>query len=62
MSDVSVLRDKYRQEKQALWSHIESSNASGRGLKRTLIQAWPIWPMPSWSSFGPMRDLIKVKP
>ena len=38
MSDVSVLRDKYRQEKQALWSHIEKSNASGRGLKRTLIR------------------------
>ena len=36
MSDVSVLRDKYRQEKQALWTHIETSNASGRGLKRTL--------------------------
>jgi [protein-PII] uridylyltransferase len=36
MTDVSVLRDKYRQEKQALWANIENSNASGRGLKRTL--------------------------
>ena len=38
MSDVSVLRDKYRQEKQALWAHIEKSHASGRGLKKSLIR------------------------
>ena len=36
MMDVSVLRDKYRQEKQALWAHIANSSASGRGLKRSL--------------------------
>ena len=38
MVDVSVLRDKYRQEKQALWVNIENSNASGSGLKRSLIR------------------------
>ena len=38
MADVSVLRDKYRQEKQALWANIENSNASGTGLKRSLIR------------------------
>jgi [protein-PII] uridylyltransferase len=38
MMDVSVLRDKYRQEKQALWVNIENSNASGSGLKRSLIR------------------------
>ena len=36
MADLSVLRDQYRQEKQALWSHIANSAANGRGLKRTL--------------------------
>jgi [protein-PII] uridylyltransferase len=36
MADMSVLRDQYRQEKQALWSNIASSSASGRGLKRSL--------------------------
>jgi [protein-PII] uridylyltransferase len=36
MADLSVLRDQYRQEKQALWAHIANSSASGRGLKRTL--------------------------
>jgi [protein-PII] uridylyltransferase len=36
MADLSVLRDQYRQEKQALWAHIANSSASGRGLKRSL--------------------------
>jgi [protein-PII] uridylyltransferase len=38
MADVSVLRDKYRQEKQALWSSISDSAANGRGLKPTLVR------------------------
>ena len=38
MTDVSVLRDKYRQEKQALWSTISSRSANGRGLKPTLVR------------------------
>lgn len=38
MNDVSVLRDKYRQEKQALWSSISDSAANGRGLKPTLVR------------------------
>ena len=38
MTDVSVLRDKYRQEKQALWSSISDSAANGRGLKPTLVR------------------------
>ena len=33
---LSALRDKYRQEKQTLWSHIAKSTANGRGLKPTL--------------------------
>ena len=36
MTDLSELRDKYRQEKQTLWSHIAKSTANGRGLKPTL--------------------------
>ena len=36
MTDLSALRDKYRQEKQTLWSHIAESTANGRGLKPTL--------------------------
>jgi [protein-PII] uridylyltransferase len=36
MTDLSALRDKYRQEKQTLWSHIAKSTANGRGLKPTL--------------------------
>ena len=36
MTDLSALRDKYRQEKQTLWSHIDKSTANGRGLKPTL--------------------------
>ena len=36
MADLSALRDKYRQEKQTLWSHIDKSTAHGRGLKPTL--------------------------
>ena len=36
MADLSALRDKYRQEKQTLWSHIDKSTANGRGLKPTL--------------------------
>ena len=38
MTDVSVLRDKYRQEKQALWASISDSAANGRGLKPTLVR------------------------
>ncbi len=38
MTDLSALRDKYRQEKQTLWSHIAKSTANGRGLKPTLIR------------------------
>ncbi len=38
MTDISVLRDKYRQEKQALWSSISDSAANGRGLKPTLVR------------------------
>ena len=38
MTDVSVLRDKYRQEKQALWTSISDSAANGRGLKPTLVR------------------------
>jgi [protein-PII] uridylyltransferase len=38
MADLSVLRDQYRQEKQALWAHIANSSASGRGLKRSLAR------------------------
>jgi [protein-PII] uridylyltransferase len=38
MRDLSVFRDKYRQEKQALWTHIASSAANGRGLKRSLMR------------------------
>jgi len=38
MADLSVLKDSYRQEKQALWAHIASSAANGRGLKRTLMR------------------------
>ncbi len=36
MADLSEVRDKYRQEKQTLWSHIDKSTANGRGLKPTL--------------------------
>ena len=36
MTDLSAFRDKYRQEKQTLWSHIDKSTANGRGLKPTL--------------------------
>jgi [protein-PII] uridylyltransferase len=36
MTDLSAFRDKYRQEKQTLWSHIAKSTANGRGLKPTL--------------------------
>jgi len=36
MTDLSAFRDKYRQEKQTLWSHIAQSTANGRGLKPTL--------------------------
>jgi len=36
MTDLSALRDKYRQERQTLWSHIAKSTANGRGLKPTL--------------------------
>ena len=38
MADLSVFRDAYRQEKQALWAHIASSAANGRGLKRNLMR------------------------
>jgi len=38
MTDLSALRDKYRQEKQTLWSHIAKSTANGRGLKPTLVR------------------------
>jgi len=38
MTDVSVLKDKYRQEKQALWESISVSAANGRGLKSTLAR------------------------
>ena len=38
MTNVSVLRDKYRQEKQALWASISDSAANGRGLKPTLVR------------------------
>ncbi|PUE14787.1 [protein-PII] uridylyltransferase [Limnohabitans sp. MMS-10A-178] len=38
MTDVSVLRDKYRQEKQALWASISDSAANGRRLKPTLVR------------------------
>ncbi len=36
LSSLPVLRDQYRQEKQALWAHIANSSNNGRGLKRTL--------------------------
>jgi [protein-PII] uridylyltransferase len=38
MTDLSALKDKYRQEKQALWSHIAKTTANGRGLKPTLVR------------------------
>ena len=38
MTDVSVLRDKYRREKQDLWSNISKSAANGRGLKTSLVR------------------------
>ena len=38
MTDLSVLRDKYRQEKQRLWAHIAKSSVSGRGPKTTLVR------------------------
>ena len=38
MTDLSALRDKYRQEKQTLWSHIAKTTANGRGLKPTLVR------------------------
>jgi [protein-PII] uridylyltransferase len=38
MSDLSELRDRYRQDKQALWANIAGANSSGRGIKRFLIQ------------------------
>ena len=38
MADLSVFRDQYRQEKQALWAHIANSAANGRGLKRSLMR------------------------
>ena len=38
MTDLSVLRDNYRQEKMALWSHIANSASNGRGVKSTLIR------------------------
>jgi len=38
MTDLSVLRDKYRREKQSLWSNIATSTANGRGLKPTLVR------------------------
>jgi [protein-PII] uridylyltransferase len=38
MADLSVFRDAYRQEKQALWAHIANSAANGRGLKRSLMR------------------------
>ena len=38
MTDLSVLRDKYRQEKQRLWTHIAKSSVSGRGPKTTLVR------------------------
>ena len=38
MTEVSVLRDKYRLEKQALWSNISNIAANGRGLKPTLVR------------------------
>jgi [protein-PII] uridylyltransferase len=38
MADLSVFKDSYRQEKQALWAHIASSAANGRGLKRSLMR------------------------
>ena len=38
MPDLSALRDRYRQEKQALWAHIASVSSSGRGVQRSLIQ------------------------
>jgi len=38
MADLSVFRDQYRQDKQALWTHIANSSANGRGMKRALIR------------------------
>jgi [protein-PII] uridylyltransferase len=38
MADLSVFREPYRQEKQALWANIANSAASGRGLKRSLMR------------------------
>ena len=38
MADLSVLKEKYRQEKQALWAHIANHSTNGRGVKRTLTR------------------------
>ena len=38
MTDLSALKEKYRQEKQTLWSHIDKTTANGRGLKPTLVR------------------------
>jgi [protein-PII] uridylyltransferase len=38
MADLSVYREQYRQEKQALWTHITNSAANGRGMKRALMR------------------------
>jgi [protein-PII] uridylyltransferase len=38
MADLSVSKEQYRQDKQALWAHIASSTANGRSLKRSLMR------------------------
>lgn len=38
MADLSVFKEQYRQDKQALWTHIANSSANGRGMKRALIR------------------------
>ena len=38
MADLPVYREQYRQEKQALWTHIANSAANGRGVKRALMR------------------------
>ena len=38
MADLTVFKEQYRQDKQALWTHIANSSANGRGLKRSLLR------------------------
>jgi [protein-PII] uridylyltransferase len=38
MADLSVFKEQYRQDKQALWAHISSRAANGRSLKRSLMR------------------------